>query len=222
MDELDNKLRKAHKRFLDHHDEDRDDLLDRLPPRSTSVGHHRKSWGAIAAVALIALFVWVPLDTDTGYIEKVRRQVTLGDALAPSLAAGFVLLGGGLLLIEKREPYPNGITLANLRHLALLLALIAVAFALMRWTGPTVAALAGEDYRALRETLPWKHLGFIAGSMTLVATPIWVIEGRITARSLLIALAAVLAIILVFDLPFDDRPSAHREGAFGEMGGPWE
>ncbi len=156
------------------------------------------------ALALIALFVWVPLDTDTGYIEKVRRQVVLGDALAPSLAAGFILVGGGLVLFETRAPRPAGLSLANTRYLALVLLLVVVSFALMRWVGPLVTAGLGEDYRSLRDTAPWKHLGFVAGGMVLVVTPIATIEGRLSLRAILIALAAVLAFIAVFDLPFDD------------------
>ena len=51
---------------------------------------------AVAVAPVIAL-VWVPLDSASGLIEKVRRQFTIGDALAPTLAAGFILLGGVLV-----------------------------------------------------------------------------------------------------------------------------
>ena len=33
--------------------------------------------------ALFIIFVWVPMDTGTGLVEKVRRKYTIGDALAP-------------------------------------------------------------------------------------------------------------------------------------------
>ena len=51
------------------------------------------------AFAVLLVFIWVPLDVDTGYIETVRRQVSIGDALAPTIAGAFLLIGGlGLLL----------------------------------------------------------------------------------------------------------------------------
>jgi len=50
-------------------------------------------WLGIALCGLM-LFVWIPLDVDTGIIEKVRRQVTLGDSFAPTVAALIIGLGG--------------------------------------------------------------------------------------------------------------------------------
>ena len=35
----------------------------------------------LAFAALVA-FVWVPLDVETGLVEKVRRRIMIGDALA--------------------------------------------------------------------------------------------------------------------------------------------
>ena len=40
----------------------------------------------LAFAALVA-FVWVPLDVETGLVEKVRRRIMIGDSLAPTLAA---------------------------------------------------------------------------------------------------------------------------------------
>ena len=47
--------------------------------------------GTLIAGCLI-LFVWIPLDVETGLIEKVRSQVAIGDALAPSLAASILIV----------------------------------------------------------------------------------------------------------------------------------
>ena len=69
--------------------------------------------GAIAAALLIA-FVWVPLDTDTGMIEKVRRQVTIGDSLAPTLAAMFIGVGGLLLALQSGTVRDGYVTIGNL------------------------------------------------------------------------------------------------------------
>ena len=55
------------------------------------------------AFALLVATVWIPLDTETGLIEKVRRQTNIGDALAPTVAACFVGIGGVLLLLFERK-----------------------------------------------------------------------------------------------------------------------
>ena len=54
--------------------------------------------------SLLLLLVWVPLDTDTGLIEKVRRHTAIGDALAPSIAGLFILCGGVMLTLVDRAP----------------------------------------------------------------------------------------------------------------------
>ena len=58
--------------------------------------------GLIAIIfALVLVLVWVPLDTETGLIEKVRRQVTLGDSLGPTVAGVVILLGGVLTFFNS-------------------------------------------------------------------------------------------------------------------------
>ena len=165
---------------------------------------------AIAA-ALAAIFLWVPLDTDTSLIEKVRRQVSIGDALAPTVAAAFVLLGGGLLVIvEGGRADTSRLTRANGAYLATLILWFALCLAVMRWLGPAVVALlapGGEDaasYRALRDTAPWKYIGYLAGGTLLVGGTIAWVEGRPSLRAVLIGAAATLAMIALYDLPFDD------------------
>ncbi|MDJ0628999.1 MAG: hypothetical protein QNJ44_12125 [Rhodobacter sp.] len=162
------------------------------------------------AFALMLAFLWIPLDTNSGLIEKVRRQVTIGDALAPTLAAFMIGLGGVLVLFQGRGAAQDGIGGRNLGFLARLLAGIAIAFALMRWTGPGVVWLAGLvsdqelTYRALRDTAPWKYLGFLTGGSFLIAALIAAVEGRVTGRTVVIAVCAVLVLIALYDLPFDD------------------
>ena len=155
--------------------------------------------------ALLTALVWVPMDTTTGMIEKVRRQVTVGDALAPTIAAGFILLGGLIVAFLDRAETASGLIARNLRFLVLLLGILAVAFAIMRWLGPAVAwALTEDGYRNLRDTAPWKYIGFLIGGAGLIAGLITLVEGRLTLRAIAIGLAAALALILVYDLPFDD------------------
>ena len=156
------------------------------------------------AAACVIIFVWIPLDSGTGYIEKVRRQVNIGDALAPTLAASFVLLGGLLLLFDRSQSDAR-LTRNNVSFLILFLAVLGVAFAVMRWAGPISANFLTETgYRPLRDTMPWKYVGFFLGGTGMIAALIGLVEGRVTLRAILIGVAAAIALIAVFDLPFDD------------------
>ncbi|WP_052261310.1 hypothetical protein [Ruegeria sp. ANG-S4] len=160
---------------------------------------------AIAAALLIAIG-WVPLDTDTGIVEKVRRQVTIGDALAPTLASIFIGVGGLLLFFQGASPADGRLRLANLRYLALLIGLLLLSFAIMRWAGPAAVALfgAGESYAALRTTAPWNVIGYFLGGTILIASLIAMIEGRPSFRAFAIGVVASSLLILLYDLPFDD------------------
>ena len=55
------------------------------------------------AFAVLLIFVWIPLDTASGIIEKVRGRYNIGDALAPTIAAVFLLVGGLLLATLERR-----------------------------------------------------------------------------------------------------------------------
>jgi len=159
------------------------------------------------AFALLTAFVWVPLDSDTGLIEQVRRRVAIGDALAPTIAAGFVGLGGLILLVsERRAEQQPALKLENVLFIFAFLCCLAVALTLMRWAGPLAAALFSdaESYRLLRDTAPWKWIGFGIGGAGLVAVLISAVERRFTWRALLIGLAFAALLICIFDLPFDD------------------
>ena len=162
--------------------------------------------GLITVIAAcLVIFVWIPLDTDTGYIEKVRRQVNIGDSLAPTLAAIFVLLGGVIVLLFDRPTHDFRVTGRNVMFLTWLLIILAVSFGVMRWLGPAMADLLTEQgYRQLRDTAPWKYIGFFFGGTAMITAMIALVEGRITLRGVLVGLAATVCLILVYDLPFDD------------------
>jgi len=155
------------------------------------------------------LFVWIPADVDTGIFEKVRRRTVIGDSFAPVIATSILALGGIMLIIEAlRRPGRTRLSFHSLALAAGLFVVFAVAMAIMRWAGPlAVEMFAGPEatgYRALRDTAPWKHIGFITGGTFLVTTIISVIEHRLTWRSIVIGLTAAIAILLIYDLPFDD------------------
>lgn len=162
--------------------------------------------GAITvAVALGIAFVWVPADSATGLIETVRRQVAIGDALAPTLATAFLLIGGLMVMLLERPGNARHLTGRNLLFLCVLCGIIVVSFLIMRWTGPAVAVLlTDEGYRPLRDTAPWKYIGFVTGGTALIAGLIALVEGRVTWRGVVCGVGAAIALIVVYDLPFDD------------------
>ncbi|MEO0487094.1 MAG: hypothetical protein AAF092_14415 [Pseudomonadota bacterium] len=168
---------------------------------------------AVLAVVfgLFTAFVWVPLDTATGVIEKVRGRQTIGDALAPTLACAFLVLGGVIVvLMERGERHQPRMSRAQAGFLLRSVAAIVAGVLVMRWSGPALAELANlvraepVEYRLLRATPGWKHVGFVLGGVVLVAGLISVVERRVSLRGVLVALGAVAAIIALFDLPFED------------------
>ncbi|UWQ89879.1 hypothetical protein K3727_13835 [Rhodobacteraceae bacterium M382] len=161
--------------------------------------------------AAILLSLWIPLDTQTGLVEKIRRQVVIGDALAPTVAALFLLIGGGLLVVVDRtadgQPKPS---LRGLGFTASLIAVICISLVVMRHAGPLsvwlINTLHGDtlEYRLLRDSAPWKYIGYLLGGTLMISGMIALVEGRIRIRAVLVALLAVLIMIALYDLPFKD------------------
>ncbi|MCP5074151.1 MAG: hypothetical protein GY947_12780 [Rhodobacteraceae bacterium] len=161
--------------------------------------------------ALLLLFVWIPLDTETGWIEKVRRQVTIGDSLAPSVAALFLLVGGFILIVvERKSPDQPQATGANMRFVFSVMLILFISLAIMRYCGPLLVLMVNMfsseplEYRLLRDTVPWKYAGYFPGGIVMIAGLIGLIEGRLTIRAVAISAIAVMALIAIYDLPFDD------------------
>lgn len=156
------------------------------------------------AFALILVFIWIPLDTETWLVERKRGRYIVGDSLAPTLAAGFILMAGVLLLFERRTPddHPSRHNLAFIGAISLF---GIVGILLMRWAGPAASGLfAAEDYRLLRDTAPWKYIGFVLGGGAMIFCIVSYVEQRMSWRALWVALGAVIGIIVLYDLPFDD------------------
>lgn len=163
---------------------------------------------AVLIVAVLVAFVWVPLDVETGVFEKVRRRLQIGDAFAPTLAAGLLGVGGLLLIVEalgSRSALRIG--RHSFQFVLMLLAGFCVFTLLAMATGPALVVLLaadGAEYRFLRDTVPWKYSGFVLGGTFLVTGLISFVERRISLQSVAIGVAATLLMILLYDLPFDD------------------
>ncbi|MEL6808956.1 MAG: hypothetical protein AAFO97_14365 [Pseudomonadota bacterium] len=168
--------------------------------------------GLICIVFATALtFIWIPFDTESGIVEKVRGRFNIGDALAPTVAACFILFGGILLLVSERSaPDQPALGKSHITFIASLMAVAVTGLLVMRFAGPVLAETANLfraepiEYRLLRATPGWKHIGFALGGIIMVSGTIAVVERRFSRRGLLTALLAVIAMIVVFDVPFDD------------------
>ena len=165
----------------------------------------------IVAFALFTVTVWIPLDTDTGLVEEIRRQVTIGDALAPSIAGVFLLLGGAMLILfERKAPDRPALNISSLGFIASIALLLVVSLFVMRFAGPGLVALvnlfvdAPMEYRLLRDSIPWKYVGYFSGGTILLTGMISLVEERLTGRTVLAAVGAVIILIIIYDLPFDD------------------
>ena len=162
------------------------------------------------AFALLTLAVWIPLDTDTGLVETVRRRIQIGDALAPSVAAVFVLTGGVMTVLRPGAATGEDMPAGAWHFGARLLACLVVGYLITLHAGPLAVAVAHSvretplEYRLLRGDFPWKYIGFVLGGTFAIAGCIALTEKRLSGAAVLVGLGAVLGMILLFDVPFDD------------------
>lgn len=171
------------------------------------------------AASAITLIWWIPNDIESGVLVQDRYSINVGDALAPTaIAIGIFLIGAVIsakaLLSPSAEPADPtertiGLSRDNAISLLIMLAALVLGLLLMTWAGPlTVNALqwAGYDikpYRLLTDTRPYKFIGFALGGFVMVLWLISWVEGRVTFRGVLTAVGAVVALIIVYDVPFD-------------------
>ena len=165
----------------------------------------------VLCFAGLVLFLWIPLDVDTGLVEKQRRRTVIGDALAPTVAGVFLFIGAlGVLIFERNKPDQESLSARNVWFLTQALIVIVASFVVMRYAGPLSVSLINlltaseHDYRLLRDTTPWKHIGYFLGGVMLVSGLIGLVQGRLSWRVIGIGIGAVLALIGVYDLPFED------------------
>lgn len=152
--------------------------------------------------ALLIIFIWVPMDTGTGLVEKVRRKYVIGDALAPTVA-GAVLLLGGVLLWMRPSP-DSSLTKKHVIWVVYLLGVFTLSLLVMRYAGPLTAMLMDREYRPLRASAPWHYIGFVLGGTILIGGLTSLVERRLSAHQFVIGFIAALVVALLYDLPFDD------------------
>ncbi len=168
--------------------------------------------GAIVTLlGVLVVFLWVPMDTVSGIASKVRGKYVIGDALAPTIAGVFLLIGGLMvLLFERKRPDTANVDAPRLTFVAMVVAILSVSFLLMTYAGPlavaATSAITGQEmtYRPLRGTFPWKYIGYFLGAGFAIAAIISLCERRITLRAILIGAIAASVLIFIYDVPFDD------------------
>jgi len=161
--------------------------------------------------ALVVALVWVPMDINTGIIERVRGRYSIGDALAPTVAAGFILLGGLMLLfVERTASNQVSLNRDQFKFITAMILVVVAGVVIMRYAGPGAAAVynlfSGEpvEYRLLRATAGWRHIGFVLGGVVMITGMVTVVEHGFSKRALWTGILAVAIMIVIFDLPFED------------------
>lgn len=167
--------------------------------------------GFFITFAVLLLFVWIPLDTTSGIIEKVRGRYNIGDSMAPTIAAIFLLLGGLILVISEHSVENQKVFgKVEFSFIIPVMIIFITGFLVMRFTGPLLVEVTNlffteqREYRLLRATPGWKHVGFFVGGVITVSGVISVVERQFTRRALLTGILVVVLLIAVFDLPFED------------------
>lgn len=162
----------------------------------------------VIALAFFALILWVPSDTVSGLMQYKRGRQSIGDGMAPSLAFGLMVMSGLLIVLKARVPDDVAqLSRSNLVFLSLVLGVCVFALLTMIYLGPFAVDLFGaseDTYRNLRDSAPWKHLGFAFGGIFLVSGLIGLVEHKLTVNAFFIGLATVLVLIGIFDIAFDN------------------
>ncbi len=167
--------------------------------------------------SLLTLFVWIPLDIETGVIETFRRRVTIGDAMAPTIMAVAILVVSvvmGILTVfepaENSSDVKEDLDKQSFVFLARLVIVVSIGLVLMVYLGPMVVdlinTLGGEigSYRNLRATYPYKLIGYVFGGFVLIFGIISVVENRFSMNGALVSIIAVVVITMLYEVPFDN------------------
>jgi len=162
---------------------------------------------------LFLFFVWIPNDVETDVIEKVRFQTRIGDSLAPSIAAFIIFFSGIVLTVQSlfkdgHVEFSGG----NVKYIFLLLSIMVVSINLMHWSGYLIVELLknsglmdeATSYRVLRDTAPWKYIGFVLGGAFFSFTLTCMMERAVRWKSFIISLLAIAVLIIIYDVPFDN------------------
>jgi len=168
----------------------------------------------VLASALLAIFVWFPLDIKGGFFNITPLgKVEPGDAFFPSLlAVSLALLSVLQLAISllkgsppPRDAEPSRLSSDNFRFLAIFLSICAIGLAMMYTLGPAVVWVMREigatdaSYRQLTDTAPYKYIGYVLGGLFITLTLIGWTEGRLRRGAIIAVFAVLFVAIGIFD-----------------------
>jgi len=161
-------------------------------------------------LALVTLFVWIPLDIDTGLVERVRRRNIIGDSLAP-VAAMVLIACAALALMRSSQNSPVlSEPRRTLMHFGFYVAVFAITLLVMRLLGPVLIMAVDMgtqtelSYRNLRNIRPLKYVGYVAGGTILLSALSHFMDQSVSLRRVFVFFAISLGIALFFDIPFED------------------
>jgi hypothetical protein len=164
----------------------------------------------------LTLFVWIPIDIETGVVETFRRRVNIGDAMAPTVVAAAILVVSILMgVMALIRPSPNlmvkeGLDKQSFNFLSRMIITLGLGLSLMLYAGPLVVdfinTMGGEisTYRQLKDTFPYKFIGYSLGGFVLVFGLVCLIENRSSLSAAWAAIIAVLLLTLLYEVPFDN------------------
>lgn len=164
----------------------------------------------------LTLFVWIPIDIETGVVETFRRRVNIGDAMAPTVVAAAILVVSILMgIMALIRPSPNlmvkeGLDKQSFNFLSRMIITLGLGLSLMLYAGPLVVdfinTMGGEisTYRQLKDTFPYKFIGYSLGGFVLVFGLVRLIENRSSLSAAWAAIIAVLLLTLLYEVPFDN------------------
>jgi glycerol uptake facilitator-like aquaporin len=164
----------------------------------------------------LTLFVWIPIDIETGVVETFRRRVNIGDAMAPTVVAAAILVVSILMgIMALIRPSPNlmvkeGLDKQSFNFLSRMIIPLGLGLSLMLYAGPLVVdfinTMGGEisTYRQLKDTFPYKFIGYSLGGFVLVFGLVCLIENRSSLSAAWAAIIAVLLLTLLYEVPFDN------------------
>lgn len=186
-----------------------------LPQKRVAPDPWDIGFGVIVFIgALLALFVWFPLDIRGGFfnINQIGRSEP-GDAFFPILlASALALLSLIQMALVLLRPTPSDasvqakLTLENVKFLTLFLIITSSGLAIMFWLGPVVVwamretGLIDATYRQLTDTAPYKYLGYVVGGFLMTISLIAWTEGRVRLLSVLTVSVMLALFILIFDI----------------------
>ncbi len=160
-------------------------------------------------LSLVVAVIWVPFDSETWLIDKVRRRYIIGDGLAPTVAAVLMALSALSLFLKPRSG-EHHLDLDAGKALGVFIGAIVFSLLLMRLTGPSIMGaidiITVQDwsYRPLRATFPFRYMGFLLGGTVMIAGLGWFMDGKISRRVIIRSLLITFAVAACFDLPFED------------------